>query len=322
MRTIGAALIVKNEEAGIRECLESIKKCDEIVIVDTGSTDNTINICKEYTDKVYHDKWRDDFSYSRNVCLKKCTADFLLVIDADERLITPVDKIKKLINEYWFRKYFGIMFVIQMKYEIFESPRLLRNTPEIYYVNAAHNIPTWKGDGNELVRRLYKSAFLIESGYSDTHVQDPDRTIRILQKSYEKNPEDTRTIYYLAREYINRKDIKEATRLFEKYRDLKFKYCDYWDNELADVMFLLALCYADEEVWKERRWFESVQSALWSHSILPTSKDTAKFLNKCFAEMPGSVDGAVRMQKSTVAFWEKAMEEGTDMGVLMKRNYI
>lgn len=323
MRTLGACLIVKNEEKHIGTCLASLKGVDEIVILDTGSTDDTVEICREYTDKVFIDyKWRDDFSEARNEAMSRCTADFLIIIDADETLVTPVAKIKKIINEFWFRKYFGMTFTVQMKFETFDAPRLFKNQPEIFYINPAHNVPTWRGDSGELQKRLYQSSFIIDSGYSDTHFVDVDRTFRILSKHLETHPDDTRTLYYLGREYLNRKDIKEAVKIFEKYRDLKLKSCDLWDNELSDVMYLLALCYADEEAWGEVRWYESVDAALWSWSILPTSKDTANFLSKLFSDMPGSVDGAVRSQMLTVKFWEKAREEATDQGTLMRRSAI
>jgi glycosyltransferase involved in cell wall biosynthesis len=319
MKTLGVVMIVKNESVNIRDCLMSVQGADEIVVVDTGSDDNTIDLCEALGATVYEDKWRDDFSYSRNVAFKKSTADYMLVIDADEILRTPIKQIKKLINEYWFRKYFGAFFTIQMKFEIFESPRLFKNVPEIYYINPAHNVPTWRGDADELVKRLYRSNFTIESGYSEAHKLDPDRTFRILTKNYEKKPEDSRTIYYLAREYLNRKDVKEATKLFEKYKRLKFDQVDLWDNELADVLYLLALCYSDKEAWNEVRWFDAVDTAMWSFCILPNSKDCANLLSSLFGEMPGSVDQSVRKQVHTEKFWAKVRDEATDAGVLMKR---
>jgi glycosyltransferase involved in cell wall biosynthesis len=314
------SMIVKNEEKDIRNCLESIKDADEIVIVDTGSTDNTVEICREYTDKVYTDyKWNDSFCEARNVALHRMTADFVLIIDADEKLSTPIKHIKRLVNELWFRKYSGLFFTIQMEREIFESPRIFKNTREIYYVNDAHNVPTWNGSADELVKRLFRSNFVIESGYSAAHQTDPERTLRILQKTYEKNPDDSRTIYYLGREYINHNDIKKATELFEKYKEMKLNDVSLWDNELADNLYLLALCYTDEVVWKEIRWFKAIDNALWSHCVLPTSKDTCELLSKLFAQMPGSVDNAVRQQIHTVQFWERAAMNATDAGVLMRR---
>ena len=81
-------MIVKNEELVLGRCLDSVKKLvDEIVIVDTGSTDNTKNIAKEYTDKIYDFIWIDDFSAARNYSFSKGTKDFILWLDADDIIL-------------------------------------------------------------------------------------------------------------------------------------------------------------------------------------------------------------------------------------------
>lgn len=84
---ISASMIVKNEEKFLPGCLESMRGViDELVIVDTGSTDKTIEIAKSYGAKLYQIEWKDDFSYARNESLKHCTGKWVLYIDADERL--------------------------------------------------------------------------------------------------------------------------------------------------------------------------------------------------------------------------------------------
>ena len=84
---ISVAMIVRNEEEMLRTALESVKDADEIVICDTGSVDKTIEIAKEYTDKVFTDyKWNDNFAEARNHAASKCTGDYIFIIDADERL--------------------------------------------------------------------------------------------------------------------------------------------------------------------------------------------------------------------------------------------
>ncbi len=85
--TLSICMIVRNEENSLKECLKSIKDmAHEIILVDTGSTDNTKAIAHEFTDKVYDYKWNDDFSAARNESLKHATGDWILVIDADERI--------------------------------------------------------------------------------------------------------------------------------------------------------------------------------------------------------------------------------------------
>ncbi|MGE5479531.1 MAG: glycosyltransferase [Chloroflexota bacterium] len=87
-RTVTLSMIVKNEEKMLPGCLESVKGfVDEIVIVDTGSTDGTIKIAESYGAKVYRDEWRNDFAAARNESLKRATGEWVLYLDADERLL-------------------------------------------------------------------------------------------------------------------------------------------------------------------------------------------------------------------------------------------
>ncbi len=88
---VSIGLIVKNEEARLDKCLAAIKKVidmvpGEIVVVDTGSTDDTVEIAKKYTDKVYTFEWIDDFAAARNFGLSKCSGEWFMYLDADEVL--------------------------------------------------------------------------------------------------------------------------------------------------------------------------------------------------------------------------------------------
>ncbi|MFC5528955.1 glycosyltransferase [Cohnella yongneupensis] len=84
-KLISVCMIVKNEEAFLQRCLQSVRAyVDEIVIVDTGSTDRTKEIAQTYTDKIYDFVWINDFSAARNESLKHATGKWILVMDADE----------------------------------------------------------------------------------------------------------------------------------------------------------------------------------------------------------------------------------------------
>ena len=76
---LSLCMIVRDEEKHIRRCIESVKGLvDEIVVVDTGSTDNTVEIAKEYGAKVYFHDWEDDFSKAKNEALRHAAGDFIL----------------------------------------------------------------------------------------------------------------------------------------------------------------------------------------------------------------------------------------------------
>jgi glycosyltransferase involved in cell wall biosynthesis len=85
---LSVTVITKNEASTIRDCLESVAWADEIIIVDSGSEDGTVAICKEYTDKVFiHENWQG-FGVQKNLALQYATQDWVLSLDADER-VTP-----------------------------------------------------------------------------------------------------------------------------------------------------------------------------------------------------------------------------------------
>ncbi|MDP3831578.1 MAG: glycosyltransferase family 2 protein, partial [Ignavibacteriaceae bacterium] len=89
MGTLTLSMIVKNEAHRLGECLQSVKEiADEIVIVDTGSTDNTVKVAESYRAKIFFFDWIKDFSAARNFALRKSTGDLILYLDADEKL-TP-----------------------------------------------------------------------------------------------------------------------------------------------------------------------------------------------------------------------------------------
>jgi glycosyltransferase involved in cell wall biosynthesis len=82
-------MIVKNEEAILSRCLDTVADLvDEIIIVDTGSTDKTKKIAARYTDHIYDFKWIDDFSAARNFAFSKATKEYIYTVDADE-VISP-----------------------------------------------------------------------------------------------------------------------------------------------------------------------------------------------------------------------------------------
>ena len=85
MKKISVAIITKNEERNIRECLESVRWADEIVVVDNGSSDETVRICREFGARVFEEEWKG-YSGQKNSAVEKTRNEWVLSLDADERV--------------------------------------------------------------------------------------------------------------------------------------------------------------------------------------------------------------------------------------------
>jgi len=134
-------MIVKNEEAALPKCLGSVKNVvDEMVVLDTGSSDRTPQIAQKFGAKVYHFEWCNDFSAARNEALKYVTGDWVLVLDADETL---TQKIVPQLKDAIRREEYILVNLVRHEVGAEQSPyslvsRLFRNHPEICFSRPYH----------------------------------------------------------------------------------------------------------------------------------------------------------------------------------------
>jgi len=142
MSDLSLCMIVKNEEKHLARCLSSVKEvANEIVIVDTGSSDNTIEIAKSFNAKIFHFDWVDDFSAARNFAMSKCSGDWILYLDADEEL-NP-NCIEELIK-YKSHKPAGVYCTVKSlgssrtNESVMRYPRLFANIPGVEFVGKVH----------------------------------------------------------------------------------------------------------------------------------------------------------------------------------------
>lgn len=85
MNRISVIIITKNESQNIRDCLESVRWADEIIVVDSGSSDDTVSIARQFTDKVFYNEWKG-FAEQKSFAMNLASNDWLLSLDADERV--------------------------------------------------------------------------------------------------------------------------------------------------------------------------------------------------------------------------------------------
>lgn len=216
--SISAVIIAKNSEETIDDTLISIRNVvDEIIFVDTGSTDNTIEIAKKHNSNIYDFSWRDDFSAARNFGLDKATKDWILSIDSDEILET---KSFELEFQNIPEKVGGILvnLINKLKNGLesqHQYTRIFRRDSEIFFNGRIHE---------QIRENIEKADFdIMESniniyhrGYSDDNPEKAERNKRLLLMDLQENPNDAFLLYHLANTEFTLKNYADSAKLFTK----------------------------------------------------------------------------------------------------------
>lgn len=198
--TISACMIVKNEENLLPACLNSIVNAvDEIIIVDTGSTDDTVKIAKSFGAKVFFHPWNDNFSEARNHCLTYATGDWILQIDADEELEqADIPILKSIVNN---NGYNGVIVAIHSMikgdtHKFYNIRAFRRGTG--FYKDIIHEQIVTEGIRLPTEIRLYHHGYNLDEKKMQFKWQ---RTTRLLKKQIEQNKFDSFAWFNLVRNY-------------------------------------------------------------------------------------------------------------------------
>jgi glycosyltransferase involved in cell wall biosynthesis/tetratricopeptide (TPR) repeat protein len=192
-------MIVRNEERFLRNSLESIRPiAQQIVIVDTGSTDKTVEIARSFGAEVCFLPWDDDFSAARNLALEKATGDWVLILDADEEL--PAESRALLEADLADSKVIALRLPLVNKGKEEEGaqyvPRLFRNAPGLHFTGRIHEqvFPSIEGVCNDWgLENRFGSTRLLHHGYTGENTRNRrkiDRNLRLLEKALEDSPND------------------------------------------------------------------------------------------------------------------------------------
>ncbi len=186
-------MIVRNEERFLEGCLSSIRDVvDEIVIVDTGSTDRTREIAAGFGAMVFDYRWNNDFSAARNEALGHSRGDWILYIDADERL-RPVSKenVRRMLSDPGKIAY-TVLFHPVTGYTAYKEYRIFRNTPRIRFHGVIHEsmIESIKALAADEGLEIGSSSLTIDHlGYDGDVGWKHGRNLLMLKKQIENDPE-------------------------------------------------------------------------------------------------------------------------------------
>ena len=224
---ITACSIVKNEEKNIARSIESYKDVvDEIIIVDTGSTDNTVDICRSLGATVLNYQWNNDFSAARNYALDNATGDWIIFLDADEWFVPKLQKSQFIKKIKEFDKLADGLLVKICEYDNESDKviadelviRVFKNDPKIRFTGKIHEKITRVDDTK--MRLINNSDLVIyHSGYSSNIIkQKSERNLKILYSIYNEGKIDTPLLFYLFRENYT-SNIEEAIKFYNLFME-------------------------------------------------------------------------------------------------------
>ncbi len=217
MVTVSLCMIVKNEEDVLARCLESAAGLvEEIVIVDTGSTDRTREIAAQFTEKVHSFPWADDFAAARNYAFSLGTMDYCMWLDADDVLLEEDRALLRQLKETLDPETAVVMAKYNVAFDQQGSPtlsyyreRLLKNRMGLRWKGAVHEViePTGK---------ILYASFAVT--HRKTRPSDPDRNLRIFEKQLAQGAVlEPRQQFYYGRELYYHQRYEEALVVFQTF---------------------------------------------------------------------------------------------------------
>ncbi len=225
MPLVSLCMIAKNEERHIRRCLDSARLlADELVVVDTGSTDNTPALCGEFGARVLTLPWEDNFAAARNFGLEQASGDWILWMDADEELkLRDPEGIRSRLSDSP-----EIFWGIRMRHDcgpapeggrtVYRScsPRLFRNRRGVRFEGRIHEQPAADGGPPEPLRPL-PGAELLHFGYrEDAGGHKSKRNLRLLLPELQSRPDDGWLHYHLAAEHRRSRELRKALESIDR----------------------------------------------------------------------------------------------------------
>ncbi|MCS6853016.1 MAG: glycosyltransferase [Gemmataceae bacterium] len=219
---VSLCMIVKNEEANLLECLECVRGLvDEMVVVDTGSTDRTREVAASLGARVYDFPWIDDFSAARNEGLRHATGDWIFWLDADDRLDTENQarfqrQVETLPDEHVV---FMMKCLLSLEGDggqpiVADHPRLFRRRPDVRWKYRVHEqiLPAILQTGG-VVR--WSDVVIRHAGYQSAAVQQQKRlrNQRLLEREVAENPDDPFLLFHLGWLYQSQQRPAEALPL-------------------------------------------------------------------------------------------------------------
>jgi Glycosyltransferases involved in cell wall biogenesis len=290
-------MIVKNEEQNLERCLKSLvplikNDLAELIIVDTGSNDKTVDIAKKYTDKVYFHEWQGNFSEARNWSMSLAKGEYIFIIDADTEFDrAEIDKYITYFSGEEYKNFNSFSFKARnyedennIKFNALTQNNIFKNDGTFHYYGTVHNQPNFKGPVKDLDIMVHHYGYIMDS--KEARERKFNRTGYILKKELEKTPFNIYYRYQLMKSYSlygnHKESLNQAELLLKllKSNPLNNDYVIYYNSamivtfcnkiydatiEIADIVlsiipnFIDALYFKAQSLFLQKKYKEAIK---------------------------------------------------------------
>lgn len=303
---LSLCMIVKNEENQLEACLDAVKEyVDEIIIADTGSTDDTKVIASKFTNKIYDFIWCNDFAKARNFSISKANNDWVLVLDADEVVIDfdkesvirfmksnpkTVGRLKR-INPFedgnetkrYIERVNRLFNKNLFSYEGIIHEQIVARDGEIYSIEPVDIVVDHVGYLNEVIKTTNKL----------------ERNISLLLTAINDNPNDPYLYYQIGKSYYKNKEFEKANECFEKSINLSpdFRY-EYAQDLVESYGYSLIKCGSYSQALNLKKYnnyygkspdYNFVMGLIYMNNAM--FEDAIKSFKKCIGADEGKIEG-------------------------------
>lgn len=245
---LSIGLMVKNEEKYLEQCLQGLTPIlsyieAELIVVDTGSTDRTVEIARKFTDRVYEHSWTNDFSEMRNIVLGYTSGEWFFFVDGDE-VLTDASGIIDFFRSGKYKKYNSGFIQLknitrsdETQSSLFHAARLFRNDKDFHFSGAIHEQPHFKGPMAHIPGEIVHYGYISD----DPALMEYkfERNVELLKAALRDDPENLYYLFQLSQSYamhnMHKEALEPALKAYNLAKKQKFSHYQYTGERLISA---------------------------------------------------------------------------------------
>ena len=319
--------ISKNEEKFVKRWYESMKEADEIYVLDTGSTDNTVNELKKLGVNVYQEiisPWRFDTARNKSLDLVPKDTDVCICTDLDEIFVSGW---RQEIEKFWTKETTNARYNYNWSLDEFGKPKVniyiekMHSRDNFIWTHPVHEVLKYKGTNQHSI-----TIDSITLNHYPDHKKSRSSYLKLLELSVKEDPEDDRNMHYLGREYMFNQLHDKCIKTLKKHLKLKSAT---WTLERAASMRFIARSYKAKNDFKNaKKWYlkaineaPNLRDAYVERALLAYEENNYKAIEKyCLKAL--QIKNHQKVYINETFSWDSTIFDLLSLSYYYQKNYL